>query len=75
MKLLVELEKGDKCTPIEMANALIRNYMDITEGLPVESVVIRMQEELAEIAEHIQVYLRYNRAPLDLGGVPLDGRA
>jgi hypothetical protein len=75
MKLLVGLEKGDKGTPIEMANAIIRHYMDIPEECRCEDDINRARRELSELTEHLQVYLRHNRLCLALGGVPLDGRA
>mgnify|MGYP006974340657 CR=1 FL=1 len=75
MKLLVELAEVDKGTPIEMANAIIRHYMDIPEECRCADDINRARRELTELTDHLQVYLRHNQLCLALGGAPLDGRA
>lgn len=66
MRLFIHLDGGDKGTPIETANAIIRNYIDSAacfDNRPGVDDIDRAQEELAEIAEHILTYVKYNRKP------------
>lgn len=67
MRICIHLDEGDKGTPIETANAIIRNYVDrvtcFSNRAGVDDID-RAQEELAEIAEHILTYVKYNRKPV-----------
>lgn len=64
MRLLILEDKDDKGTPIEMADAIIRNYMDRAECFKTEDALDESYRNLAEIAEHIQTYVKYNRKPV-----------
>lgn len=67
MRIFIHLDEGDKGTPIETANAIIRNYIDRAtcfDNRPGVDDIDRAQEELAEIAEHILTYVKYNRKPV-----------
>ena len=64
MRLFIHLDEGDKGTPIETANAIIRNYMDRAECFKTEDAIDESYSNLAEIAEHIQTYVKYNRKPV-----------
>lgn len=59
MKIEIYLEEYENGTPIEMANALIKTYLDKVNDS--EMAEIR-KSELSEIAEHIQVFLSYSKA-------------
>ena len=59
MKIEIYLEENEMGTPIEMANALIKNYLGNVNNL--EMIEIK-KNELSEIAEHIQVFLKYSKA-------------
>ena len=57
MKIYFEAEEGDHGTPIEVANAIIKKAMaDVTDCEMLEE----RRSELAEIAEHIQVFLKHS---------------
>lgn len=58
MKIEIYLEENEMGTPIEMANALIKNYLGNVNNL--EMIEIK-KNELSEIAEHIQVFLKYSK--------------
>lgn len=58
MKIEIHLEENEMGTPIEMANALIKNYLGNVNNL--EMIEIK-KNELSEIAEHIQVFLKYSK--------------
>lgn len=62
MKIQVELQEGDYGTPIEFANAIINWHLlkDRCDGCVSDDIYKASQESLAEIAEHIQTYLKYN---------------
>ena len=61
MRLSMYLEKHDKGTAIEFADAIINCHIPDSDEYATEEDYIRAREKLAEIAEHIQVYLKYNR--------------
>lgn len=63
MKLTVCLEVGDSGSAIEMADAIIRNRMDDVRDSQDRDAQLSY---LSEIAEHIQVYLKHNRAGVDI---------
>lgn len=50
------LEKDEMGTPIEIANCLIRAKLDDVSDFDMMEL---RKKELAEIAEHIQIYLKY----------------
>lgn len=50
------LEKDEMGTPIEIANCLIKTKLD---GVIDFDQIELKRKELAEIAEHIQIYLKY----------------
>lgn len=56
MKIELHAEEGDSCTSMEIANALIKNFMETT--LNGEQLVYNKYFLLA-IAEHIQVHFKY----------------
>ena len=61
MKMLWECEIGEYGTPIEKANAVIRNFME-TGVYPLTSEMYEFhRRELEEFVEHIEVYLKHNR--------------
>ena len=64
MRLMRYMDEGEKGTPIEMANAIIRVYMDSAECIKTEDALDESYRNLAEIAEHIQTYVKYNRNPV-----------
>lgn len=56
MKIEIHLEENEKGTPIEVASAIIDVYMgNVTDSEAFEVA----RSVLSEIAEHIQVYLKY----------------
>lgn len=57
MKVYFEAEAGDNGTPIEVANAIIKKAM--ADATYCETLEER-RRELAEIAEHIQVFLKHS---------------
>ena len=56
MKIEIYLEENEMGTPIELASALIRTKLDNVNDFDLEEL---RKKELAEIAEHIQVFLKY----------------
>lgn len=64
MQLMMYQDEGDKGRPIEFANAIIRVYMDSAECLKTEDALDESYRNLAEIAEHILTYVKYNRKPV-----------
>ena len=58
MKIEIYLEENEMGTPIEMANALIKNYLGNVNDLEMTEI---KKNELSEIAEHIQVFLKYSK--------------
>lgn len=61
MKLLWELEKDEYGTPIEKANAVIKNFMSLDALCVTEDMYEFHRRELEEFVEHIEVYLKHNR--------------
>ena len=57
MRIYFEADKGDAGTPIEKANAIINCALD---GVNDFELMQLRKSELAEIAEHIQVFLKYS---------------
>ena len=57
MRIEIHLEEKDAGTPIEVANALIHTMLDDVCEYDIEKI---KKQQLAEIAEHIQVFLRYS---------------
>ena len=57
MKIYIHADEGDHLTPIEIANAFINNRIESTYRKTYNKQV---RDELAAIAEHIQVYVKYN---------------
>lgn len=68
MKLMIELDENDRGTPIELANAIIRHCMSRADSIQTEESIIYAHTNLAEIAEHIRVYLRHNKPVGNIGG-------
>ena len=58
MKIEIHLENKEMGTPIEVASCLIRTYLGNINDSEFMSFKKR---ELAEIAEHIQVFLKYEQ--------------
>ena len=57
MKIKAQLEPSEKGTPIEFANAVINFFLgDVNDS----QLANFRKKELGEIAEHIQVYLKYS---------------
>ena len=69
MKLLAELQENETGTPIEFANAVINNYTDRARTGGTEQDWIRAEQALAEIVEHILIYLKYNSTVVGSLGV------
>lgn len=62
MKLMVSLDDPNEIeTPIKMADAIINRYMDHHGQFPDEVMLKQAENSLAAVAEHILVYLKYNR--------------
>lgn len=57
MKVEIHCEEKDKGTMLELANALINNAL---EGVTDYELAELRKKELAELAEYIQIYLKYN---------------
>lgn len=57
MKIEIYSEEKDSGTPIEVANALIHTMLDDVNDYEFARI---KKQELAEIAEHIQVFLKYS---------------
>lgn len=57
MRIEFYLEANEEDIPIEIANALIKARF---EGVNSSDLAEIARRELAEIAEHIQVFLKYN---------------
>ena len=58
MKVMFDWEENDHGTPLERANALINGAL---EGVTDYELAEVRKQELAEIAEYIQIYLKYNK--------------
>lgn len=58
MKVMFDYEENDHGTPLERANALINGAL---EGVTDYELAELRKQELAEIAEYIQIYLKYNK--------------
>ena len=58
MKVMFACEENDHGTPLERANALINGVL---EGVTDYELAEVRKQELAEIAEYIQIYLKYNK--------------
>ena len=56
MRIEIYLEKNEQGTPIEIANALINTMLKGVDDL--DMIEVR-KKELGEIAEHIQVFLKW----------------
>jgi len=56
MRIEFHLEENEMGSPIEIANCLIKSKLD--DARDFELAELR-KKELAEIAEHIQVFLKY----------------
>lgn len=61
MKLSIYLDEHDKGTPIEFADAVIKCHIPDGDNYATEEDWETAHERLAEISEHIKVYLRHNR--------------
>lgn len=62
MTLMAYMDENDKGTAIEFADAVIKYHIpDYNNMYLAEEEYIHAREKLAEIAEHIQVYLKYNQ--------------
>ena len=64
MRLMVYADEGELGTPIEFANAVIRWNMDRVGRLATDEELDESYRNLAEIAEHIMTYVKYNRKPV-----------
>lgn len=58
MKVMFYVEENEQGTPLERANALINGAL---EGVTDYELAEVRKQELAEIAEYIQIYLKYNK--------------
>lgn len=58
MKVMFYYEENDNGTPLERANALINGVL---EGVTDYELAELRKKELAELAEYIQIYLKYNK--------------
>lgn len=58
MKVMFYSEGNENGTPLERANALINGAL---EGVTDYELAEVRKQELAEIAEYIQIYLKYNK--------------
>ena len=58
MRIDVHIEGNEMDTPIEFANAIIKNKLEKVNDYELAEY---RKRELAEIAEHIQVFLKYSR--------------
>lgn len=56
MRIEYHLEENEMGTSIEIANALIKTKLDGVRDVDMAEL---RKKELAEIAEHIQVFLKY----------------
>lgn len=56
MKIEIYLEENEMGSPIEIANCLIKSKLDDVRDFELAEL---RKKELAEIAEHIQVFLKY----------------
>ena len=56
MRIEYHLEENEMGTSIEIANALIKTKIDGVRDVDMAEL---RKKELAEIAEHIQVFLKY----------------
>lgn len=57
MRIEIHVDEKEYITPIKVADALIENYLRDCKD---EYDIKQAQKILAEIAEHIQVCLKYN---------------
>lgn len=57
MRMYLECDENDKGTPIEIANAIINKAFEGVNDFELAKI---RKSELAEIAEHIQVFLKYS---------------
>lgn len=62
MRVEFHAEENDGGLAIEVANALIKNYMETSAN---SEQIIFNRHLLAEIAEHIQVYLKHSSLYLE----------
>jgi hypothetical protein len=58
VKIEIYLEENEMGTPIEIANGIIKTYLDKINDLEMAEI---KKSELSEIAEHIQVFLKYSK--------------
>ena len=58
MKVIFYVEENEPNTPLERANALINTALD---GVTDYELAELRKKELAELAEYIQIYLKYNK--------------
>lgn len=56
MRIDFHLEENEMGSPIEIANALIREKLDYVNDADLAEL---RKNELAEIADHIQIFLKY----------------
>lgn len=59
MKLQIHLEEGDTGSPIEIANAIIKHYMNRALMCASEDLDIDQLRQLDGVAEHIKVYVNH----------------
>lgn len=68
MKLIAHLEENERGTPIEFANAVINRFIEHRERCyGDERDVLMAEQKLAEVAEHIQVYLKHSSIENEIG--------
>lgn len=60
MQIHLYLEEGDRDTPIEIADAIIKMYAESADRCNNSLDKFNKLDNLAQIAEHIQVYLNHN---------------
>lgn len=58
MKVMFDWEENDHGTPLERANALINGAL---EGVTDYELAEVRKQELAELAEYIQIFCKYNK--------------
>lgn len=62
MRIEFHLEEYETLEPIEVASALIRNYLENTNDY--EMLVLK-KNELSAIVEHIQVFLKHSEVKIE----------
>ena len=61
MKIFYQVEGTELGTPIGMAEAIINEAIERASTCKTSEAIENAHDDLAQIAEHIMVYLKYNR--------------